>query len=111
MGTRGTNTRMKTYLIEYPRGVLVASGLTTKETAAFLGMHRSDLPPTNQSITTRGGYYVEAFDLDGGIPFNDDPEKMIDYHKLSMDDFLKSYSYLTAADYTATEREENHKYV
>ena len=37
-----------------------------------------------------------------GCPFADDADKLVDFFKLSKDEFLKSYSYLTEEDYAAT---------
>lgn len=36
--------------------------------------------------------------------FTDDKEKMIDFYKLTKDEFLKSYSYLTEEEYNLTEK-------
>ena len=37
-----------------------------------------------------------------GCPFADDGDKLVDFWKMSKDEFLKSYSYLTEEDYEAT---------
>ena len=37
-----------------------------------------------------------------GCPFADDGDKLVDFWKMSKDEFLKSYSYLTEEDYAAT---------
>lgn len=37
-----------------------------------------------------------------GCPFADDGDKLVDFWKLSKDEFLTSYSYLTEEDYEAT---------
>ena len=43
------------------------------------------------------------------MEFTDDLEKMIDFVKLSKEEFLKSYSYLTDDDYEATLRKVKNK--
>lgn len=95
---------MKVYLIEKPRGVLLTSGIGTKEAVQLLNLHRSDLPTVGNSLTTRTGYYVEAFDITypDGNSFADDKEKMRDFSDMPMDAFLSFYQYLTSADYYAT---------
>lgn len=44
----------------------------------------------------------EEEDEEIGYNFSDDEEKMIDFHSLSKEEFLQSYSYLTEADYEKT---------
>lgn len=41
-------------------------------------------------------------DKRNGVPFTDDKEKMIDFRTLSKEEFLKTYPYLSDADYEAT---------
>tara|TARA_R100001463_G_scaffold84251_2_gene138800 strand:+ start:342 stop:500 length:159 start_codon:yes stop_codon:yes gene_type:complete len=39
--------------------------------------------------------------------FCDDAEKMVDFHQLSKEEFLESYSYITEQEYLLTEIEIN----
>ena len=45
-------------------------------------------------------YYSE---LDKGVDFINDWEKMVDYFQMPKEDFLKFYSYLSEKDYDATD--------
>lgn len=50
--------------------------------------------------------FLDAEDEDGEpfevFPFTDDKDKMYDFLRLTKDEFLQSYSYLTEAEYNAT---------
>lgn len=45
---------------------------------------------------------LEELNISMATPFTDDEEKMVDFVRLSKDEFLESYSYLTNEEYEAT---------
>ncbi len=58
---------------------------------------------THQIISLNMELALLYSELDKGVDFINDWEKMVDYYQMSKEEFLKSYSYLSEKDYEATD--------